>query len=213
MYVEQLKENWNKGNSLLYLKQQGFNTPEFYLVAGEDRTKVYFRKMMRLHFHGKDQRISVRTYRENTKYSFVEPHFPNYYVCREFVESLEKLIDEGYSLILNKPIDPRDSLVSGNLLVKPYCGMRRFDYRFEYRLGSGTVRYLENHTDIKSSTNDIPKGKFKDRFLVIFDRAIATWLKDFENDGIPVVFEFAIYGKPIGYNSVNYIYWEIRRAW
>jgi len=198
------KQNWNKYESLEYLKSKNYNTPDFRLIKNTEEL------LRAVDEWGRDSKLSIRSFRNNGSISFNEPFHPNVVMTVEMMEKLNGYFSDGYHLIMAKGIDPQGTLYKGNIMIYPSFSMRRFDFIIECTAGYGTVRDLETSKKVLRYTN------LQDALNVMGYQIqkifIATKDVFADMDKQPVILEWSIYDFPVGIRNKHAIYWEVRQG-
>lgn len=191
-----LVSNFNKGNSLRYLASQEINTPRFKIHNSADKIDEVLRPII-------GQKVSVRTYIPGSRGYFHCPHLPNTDVDEFLIKTLIGFIEDGYSLILSEPIDPKDAVAKGNI----EWSKNRF--LIEYTEGSGTVRDTDD-SGSKTLIRIDKRLEVEEKLLghgvnILYACEKVYW-------GLPLIFEWSIYNKPVGLLHDPLIFWEIREV-
>lgn len=188
----------NKFERIRLVRHLGINTEDSVLV--ESRADLDKHS----HFLAGLNRCSVRTFpRASAGHS--KPHFP--IVTRaEFQSSCVPLLDQGYSLIVAKPIDPTDATLAGRIVRRPS------DFLVEVALGPGTTRRVthEGRIDqtLELSGPDDPRcGPEIARALSELAKAEKRWADQIQLTD--VLYEFSAYRHPVGWKHEPIIFWEI----
>lgn len=200
-----LGKEWSKGESLEYIKMKGYNTPDFRIVKEKNEL---LKVLEEFDAWDRKNKVSIRTYR-NTN-SFNEPFYPNKEIDKGLIIKLGMHLDDGYTLIVARGVDPEGTLFKGNLMIYPSFSMRRFDFTIECTPGYGTVRDLETSKEILKFDNlQDAMNKMGYQIQKIFLAA-----KDMYQDlnCIPLIIEWSIYEHPVGLKKKDIIYWEVRKG-
>lgn len=208
MHPQKLMENWTKANSLIFLKEEGFNTPDFRIITckGELRGLLYgdFKE---------EENISVRTFLpgKDSTTSFKEPFKPNLSKgdTEEFYHHCSELL-KTHTLILSKGINPQKAVARGNIRY-----LHSENWALEFMKGPGTVRDLEAASkddlfQIGSTLGMRPLSKVMD-CLGTKGLSIVKAIDSFYW-GIPLIVEWSIYEEGVGRNNSSLIFWEIRKS-
>lgn len=189
MTINELESSWTKYNSLVFLKQRMFNTPNFRLIT-------LLGELIQI----KDQVKSIRIFNDNPKSSMLLPHFPNRLVDNEVFNACYNELSKGNKLIVSDPIDPRHSLYKGNIMVTDFG-----DFVVEYTEGPGTVRDLEKSVVKRAITLQELSliGPYRHSLV---SKSLSTYW------GIPIILEWSIYDSPVGLKNQELIFWEIRKG-
>ncbi len=191
--------NVNKFDRIRLLRYLGLNTEDSVLVESRVDLDKHAGFLARLN------KRSVRTFLRAGE-GRGEPHFP--IVTRaEFESACVPLLDQGYALIIAKPIDPAAATLAG-------CIVRRSrDFLVEVALGPGTVRRVTHEGCIDRTLElrgpDDPRcgaeiaGALDE--LTAAERRLADTLL-LTN----VLYEFSAYRHPVGWRSEPIIFWEIQ---
>lgn len=189
----------NKFERIHLVRLLGLNTEESVLVeraADLSRHADFFRGV---------SHVSVRTFRPSLDAPY-EPHFP-FISWREFELQCLPLLDQGYSLIVAKGINPNDAQLAGCIL------RRRDDFVIEVALGPGTVRRVThgNQIDLRSVARVASDPGLTQELrapLELLANAERHWRN--ELDLRDVLYEFSVYSVAVGWRSEPVIFWEIR---
>lgn len=199
-------DNWSKYDSLEFLKEMGYNTPEFLLItSSKELAKV-------IDDWGTFNKLSIRSFRPRSNLTFNEPFYPNIEMNDVFINIMNGHLRQGYHLIISKGIDPTGTKWKGNIMIYPSFSMRRFDYILECSEGYGTVRDLEKDKNIKCFTSILEAmqatkcPEMSKIYIVakdIFDKL----------DKKPIILEWSVYEFPVGIKNKTVIYWEVRKGY
>lgn len=198
------KKHWDKYESLEYLKDKRYNTPDFRLVRNADEL------LRAVDEWGGMNKISIRSFRPNKSATFNEPFHPNIKINDEMINKLNDYLRDGYFLIFAKGIDPQGTLFKGNIMIYPSFSMRRFDFIIECTPGYGTVRDLEKSKKIKRYTNIQVAMEDMGYYIQQIFLAAKDVYADMNRD--PIVLEWSIYEFPVGIRNKHVIYWEVRKG-
>lgn len=177
----------NKFERIKVIKLCDVNTEDSFLISGEHSENTLKNALMSYDF------ISLRTFREKETHC---PHYP--YISVEIaIPIIKKLLFEGYSTIIAKPVNPEDCLFAGAAMKNGN------QLTIEIADGPGTVRRVTNN------------GKIDRRYSVksyelTNDNMVNYCISQFNK--IPLdncIFEFSWYNKPVGYKQQNFILWEV----
>lgn len=194
---------WNKYESLEYLKGKGYNTPDFRLVTNPQELNNVIIEF------ANERKISIRSFRPN-QLSFNEPFYPNQVITVVVIETLLRHLRDGYHLIMARGVDPTGTAWKGNIMIYPSFSMRRFDFIIECTAGYGTVRDLETSKKVLRYTNlHDALNVMGYQIQKIF---IATKDVFADMDKQPVILEWSIYDFPVGIRNKHAIYWEVRKG-
>lgn len=203
MRVDYLLEHMNKGNSLLFLRYHCLNTSSFTII----RDYIDFESWMDSWQYG---RISVRSYKEKGL-SFNELFRPNVILDRSLMEEIFKCLDNGYSVIVSKGVDPEGTLFKGNIQLSRE--LFSINYLIEYTEGYGTVRDLETAKKIyRVSNNTHNKINMLPAILGLLRKSIELYSNYFYKYKVSIILEWSIYEFPVGALEDELIFWEIRRG-
>lgn len=188
----------NKFERIRLVRHLGLNTEDSVLVESRPDLDKHS------HFLAGLNRCSVRTFpRASAGHS--KPHFP--IVTRaEFQSSCVPLLDQGYSLIVAKPIDPTDATLAGRIVRRPS------DFLVEVALGPGTTRRVthEGRIDqaLELSGPDDPRcGTEIAQALNALTAAERRWANKLQLTDVQ--YEFSAYRRPVGWKDEHIIFWEI----
>lgn len=203
MRADYLLEHMNKGNSLLFLRYHCLNTSSFTII----RNDKDFEEWMNGWEYG---RISVRSYRENGL-SFNEFFRPNVILDMTLIHDIFGCLDNGYSVIVSRGVDPTGTLYKGNIqLSRELLGI---NYLIEYTEGYGTVRDLETAKKIHRVSNNTPiKINMLPAIFDILRKSIELYSNYFYKYKVSIILEWSIYEFPVGALEEELIFWEIRRG-
>jgi hypothetical protein len=189
----------NKFQRIHLVRLLGLNTEDSVLVEQPADLSLHVD-----FFHGTSH-VSVRTFRP-TQDAPYEPHFP-FVSWPEFDAQCLPLLDQGYSLIVAKGIDPNDAELAGCIL------RRRDDFVIEVALGPGTVRRVThgNKIDLRAVVKAADDPQLAEGLRTPLQLLVSTerrWKHDV--DLRDVLYEFSVYKMPVGWRSERVIFWEIR---
>ena len=209
MKLRELRKNWNKYTSNLFLHENGLNVLKPILI--EDSLD-YYRLVSKFN---SNQLISVRTFKANKGFdeTFSEPFLPHRVFNKTLNNTLMELLDKEYSLLIYPhPLNPQDTITRGNILVDTGFNLMRMNFTIEYLQGPGTVRDLEYSTEVKQIINDSCRvanelGPWGTQLLREVRR---VYLSSIEAENLPVIFEWSVYPYDIGYKKEPLILWELR---
>ena len=207
MDIQGLMNDWTKYNSLCFLKERGINTPNFRLVRDIPSLEPEL-------LNNWDKKVSIRTFRPDKNKAILGVHLPNVPVGVVIESKCYELLEEGFYLIFSDPIDPLDCVTRGNIAY-----YFENEWLMEYAEGPGTVREIESLPSVSIKriseqpfNRTIPRARdkvyqelnLKGLFVVSIIESI-YW-------GTPILLEWSIYSRPVGFSERELIFWELRRA-
>lgn len=207
MTIKDLVEDWTKYNSLCFLKEKGINTPNFRLIKDVD-------SLERELINNQGKKVSIRTFHPEKLKTTLMTHLPNVPVGPIIESRCYELLEEGFYLILSDPIDPVDCITRGNIVY-----YFQNEWLMEFAEGPGTVREMESlsPTDIKRISEqpfnrNTPRARDKvyselgmKGLSVVNTIQSIYW-------GTPILLEWSIYRRPVGFRERELIFWELRHA-
>lgn len=190
----------NKFKRIQLVRTLGLNTEESVLVSND--------KDWELHrgFLQSSSVFSVRTFKSEQLLGN-EPHYP--VISREeLADRYISLLHSGFKLIIAKCIDPADAQMAGGMLYEGSA------FHVEVALGPGTVRRVTREGRIDLTVKAIP-GKPSGNRLI--DEAVKEAWRGLRtlHANIPeldlkgLLYEFSVYGKPVGSKHEKVIFWEL----
>lgn len=189
----------NKFERIRLLRHLGLNTEDSVLVESHADLDKHARFLSQL-----EQR-SVRTFLRSGE-GRGDPHFP-IVTSGEFESACVPLLDQGYALIVAKPIDPTDATLAG-------CIERRSSgFLVEVAFGPGTVRRVTHEGSIDqtlelSGADDPGCGPEIARALSELTKAESRLVSGLLRTD--VLYEFSVYDHPVGWKNDSVIFWEIQ---
>lgn len=179
----------NKFQRIELVRACGLNTEENILITPNTDVKDYIKFLNPLDF------CSIRTFRNNE----VKTPFYPFILKDDALKIISNLQNQGYSVILSTPINPKDCMFAG-------AAWQTADALIiEIVHGPGTVRRVthENIIDNIYTLNNFLNEKTDN---ILLNKCIEQFRKtNLKN----VIFEFSWYKIPVGYKKENFICWEI----
>ena len=188
----------NKFERIRLVRYLGLNTEDSVLVESRADLDKHASFLSRL------DACSVRTFPRASE-GHSKPHFP-IVTLAEFQSACLPLLDQGYALIVAKPIDPADATLAGRIARRPG------DFLVEVALGPGTTRRVthEGRIDqaLELSGPDDPRcGPEIAQALNELNAAERRWADQLQLTDVR--YEFSAYGHPVGWKDEPIIFWEI----
>ena len=190
----------NKFQRIQLVRALGLNTEESVLISND--------KDWELHqgFLQSSSAFSVRTFKSEQLLGD-EPHYP-VILREELANKYFSLLNSGFNLIIAKCIDPANAQMAGGMLYEGSA------FHVEVALGPGTVRRVTREGRIDLTVKAIP-GKPCGNHLI--DEAVKEgWrglrtlqskIPELDLEGL--LYEFSVYGGPVGWKHEKVIFWEL----
>ncbi len=187
----------SKLDRIYYLRRLGLNIPIFFEKVSSIKELALFGK------NRLGTRVSIRT-----QGSVLSPHFPNVLIDKKLLKQFSTLIRKKLELLVFEPIDPKNTVIGGNLWIN------KLEKKVitEYFEGPGTVRDLESKESqsinkVETSVEDfLSKGEGGKTFLGISPEVFLNF--PFNN----FILEFSQLKFPVGEKKSEYVFWEVRRG-
>ncbi len=189
----------NKFERIRLLRHLGLNTEDSVLVQSRADLDKHTRFLSQL------EKRSVRTFLRAGE-GRGEPHFP-IVTSGVFASTCVPLLDQGYALIVAKPIDPADATLAGCIERRPG------GFLVEVAFGPGTVRRVTHEGSIDQSlellgADDPSCGPEIARALSELTKAESRLVSGLLRTD--VLYEFSVYAHPVGWKNDSVIFWEIQ---
>ena len=198
--------NLSKFERIQLLQEYGLNTPDYIFFKRRDLAAINT-FLDNVHW-AMDKRVSLRFFADEDTLVGSQPHTPN--VSWWDARNLLYLHNNDYDIMLSATgINPKDTIICGNLMMQAH-GINGYGIAiFEYREGPGTVRDVQHDcVSLTCNLHECPKD-VTGRFMLPLAQAkknalrFPLWNK--------VIFEWAYYPYPIGAKKNRLIFWEVRR--